>query len=128
MKRVRGNKMDFSTIDITSKEVRGNNIDFSAIIEITSKIVRESNEDFLTREIVSAKVPGNNVDIFIRQNMSKKTRANRVNFSTIEITWTKHPEMTRKFVEIYSSTYRRNIHDQSTWIRLGVLVGLLERI
>ena len=72
MKRVRGNEMDFSTIDITSKEVRGNNIDFSAIIEITSKIVRESNEDFLTREIVSAKVSGNNVDIFIRQNMSKK--------------------------------------------------------
>ena len=66
--------MDFSTIEITSKEVRGNDVDFS-----------------------------------IREIASKKY---------VETTW--------KFIEIWSLTYRRNIHVESTSIRRGVPVGYLQ--
>ena len=38
---------------------------------------------------------------------SKKVRRNDADFSTIEITSKKYVEMTWKFVEIKSSTYRR---------------------
>ena len=47
-------KMDFPTIEITSKKVRGNNVDFSSI-EITSKKVPRNNADFSTSEIKSKK-------------------------------------------------------------------------
>ena len=102
--KVRGNKVDFSTIEITSKKVRGNNVYFSTI-EVTLKKVRRIHVDFSTSEITSKKVRGIHVD-----------------FSTIEITSKKYAEMTWKFVEIWSSTYRRNIHVESTWIRRGVPV------
>ena len=36
-----------------------------------------------------------------------------MDFSTIEITSKKHAEMTWKFAEIWSSSYRRNIHVES---------------
>ena len=80
-------------------------MDFLAI-EITSKKVREINVDFLISEITSKKVRGNDVD-----------------FSISEITSKKYVEMTWRFVEICSSTYRRNIDVESTWIRRGVPVG-----
>ena len=83
--------MDFWTSEITAIKVRGNNVDFSTI-EITSKRVRVNNVDFSTSEITSKTVHGNDVD-----------------FSTIEITLKKYVEMTWKFVEIWSSMYRRNI-------------------
>ena len=62
--------------------------------------------DFSTIEITSKKVHGNDVD-----------------FSISEITSKKYLEMTWKFVEIWSSTYRHNIHVESTWNRRGVPVG-----
>ena len=96
--------MHISTRQITSKKVRGNIVDFS-ISEITSKKVRGNSVDFWTNEITSKKVRGNDVD-----------------FLTIKITSKKYEEMTWKFVEIWSSTYRRNIPVESTWIRLGVPV------
>ena len=99
--------MDFSTIEITSKKVRGNNVDFS------------------TSEIKSKKVHGNIVNFSTSKITSKKVRGNQVDFSTIETASKKYAEMTWKFVEIWSSTYRRNIYVESTWIRRGVPVGLL---
>ena len=81
-------------------------MDFSTI-EITSKKVRRNNVDFLTIDITSKKVRGNHVD-----------------FSTSEITSKKYAEMMWKLVEIWSSTYQRNIHVESMWIRRGVPVGL----
>ena len=98
--------MDFSTIKITWKKVSGNNVDFSTI-EITLKKVCGNNVDFSTIEITSKKVCGNDGD-----------------FSMSEITQKNFVEMTRKFVQSWSSTYRRNIHVESTWIRRGVPVGL----
>ena len=74
-------------------------MDFSTI-EITSKKVREIDVDFSTIEITS-----------------KQVRENNLYFLYVESTW--------KLVEIWSSTYQRNIHVESTWIRRGVLVGLL---
>ena len=97
--------MDFSTIEITSKQVRENNLDFLTI-EITSKKVRGIDVDISTIEITSKKVRGIDVDI-----------------STIEITSKKHMESTWKIVEIWSSTYRRNTYIESTSIRQGVPVG-----
>ena len=90
--------MHILTIEITSKRVRGNNVDFSAI-KITSNKVRGNNADFSASEITSRKVRENDVDI-----------------STIEITSRKYAEMTWKLVEIWSLTYRRNIHVKLTWI------------
>ena len=46
----------------------------------------------------------------------------RGNFSTIEIALKKFAEITWKFVEIWSSMYRRNIHVESTSIRRDVPV------
>ena len=74
-------------------------------------------------EITLIKVRGNNVDFWTIEITSKKVRGNHVDFSTIEITSKRYVEMTWKFVEIWSSTYRRNIHVESTWIRRGVPVG-----
>ena len=98
--------MDFSTIEVTSERVRGNNVDFSTIEIASTKKVRGNSVDISTSEITSKKVRGNNVD-----------------FSTIEISSKKYVEMTCKFVEIWSLTYRRNIHVESRWIRRGVPVG-----
>ena len=98
--------MGFSTIEITSKKVRGNSVDFS------------------TSEITSKKVHGNHVNFSTSKITSKKVHGNHVDFSTIEITSKKYVEMTWKFAEIWSSTYRRNMRVESTWIQRGVLVGL----
>ena len=99
------NDVEFLPIEISLKKVRVNNVDFSTI-KITSKKESGNNMDFSTREITSQKVRGKNVD-----------------FSTNEITSKKYVEMTWKFVEIWSSTYRCNIHVESTSIRRDVLVG-----
>ena len=96
--------MHISTRQITSKKVRGNNVDFWTS-EIRSKRVRENNVDFSTIEITLKRVRGNDLD-----------------FSTIKITSKKYLKMTWKLVEISSSTYRRNIHVESTWILRGVPV------
>ena len=53
----------------------------------------------------------------------KKVRGIHVDISTIEITSKKYMESTWKFVEIWSSTYRRNIYVECTSIRRGVPVG-----
>ena len=79
--------------------------------------------DFSTIEITSKKIRGNNLDFSTSEITSKKVRGNDVDFSTIKITSKKYAEMTWKFVEIWSSTHRRNIHVESTWIRRGVPVG-----
>ena len=57
---------------------------------------------------------------FDHGNLSKKVGGNDVDFSISEITSKKYVEMTWKFVEIWSSTYRRNIHVESTSIRVPV--------
>ena len=97
--------MDFLTIEITLKKVCGINMDFLTT-EITSKKVRRNNVDFSTSEI-----------------RSKEVRGNKVDFSIDEIISKKYVEMTWKFVEIWSSTYRCNIDIESTFIRRGVPVG-----
>ena len=58
-----------------------------------------------------------------RYATSKKVRGNDVKFSIRQIASKKYVEMTWKFIEIWSSTYRRNIHVESTSIRRGVPVG-----
>ena len=75
--------------------------------EITSKIVRENKVDFSTIKMTSTKVRGNDVGFSISETTSKKY---------VKTTW--------RFVQIWSSTYRRNIHVESTSIRRGVPVGL----
>ena len=62
--------------------------------------------DFSTSEIRSKKVRGNDVDLSISKVISKKY---------LEMTW--------KFVEIWSSTYRCDIDVELTWIQRGVSVG-----
>ena len=121
-KKVSGNHVNFSTIVITSKKAHGNHVNFSAI-EIAAKKVHGNHVDFSTIEITSKKVRGSNVDFSTIEITSKKRRGNHVDFSTSETTSKKYAEMTWKFVEIWSSTYRRNIHVESTWIRRGVPVG-----
>ena len=106
IKQVLGNNLDFLAIEITSKKVRGNNVHFSTS-EITPKKNKWKQHGFSTREITS-----------------KKVRGNEVHFSISEITSKKYVEMTWKLVEIWSSTYRRNIDVEATWIRRGVPVGL----
>ena len=88
------------------KKVCGKNADISTI-EITSKKVRENNVNFSISEITYEKVRGNDVDFSISESTSKKY---------VEMTW--------KFVDIWSSTYRRNINVESTSIRRGMPVGL----
>ena len=98
--------MDFSTIAITSTTVRGSHVNFSTG-EITSKKIHGSHVDFSTSEVTSKRVRGNHADFSTIEIKSKKVRGNHVDFSTIEITSKKYVEMTWKFVEIWSSTYRR---------------------
>ena len=122
-KKIRGCEVDCSTIEITSKKVPGNNMDFSTI-KITWKKVSGNNVDFSTIEITLKKVCGNNVDFSTIEITSKEVCGNDGDFSMSEITSKKFVEMTRKFVQSWSSTYRRIIHVESTWIRRGVPVGL----
>ena len=124
-KKVCGNNVDFSTIKITFKKVRGNKVDFSTI-EITLTKERGNNVDFSTIEITSKKTHGNNVHFSTIEITLKKARGNQADFSISEVTSKEYAEMTWKFVNIWSSTYRRNIHVESTWIRHGVLVGIQE--
>ena len=91
--------------------------------EITSKKVREKNADFSTSKITPKKVCGNYMDFSTSKITSKKARGNDVDFSISEITSKKYVEMTWKFVEIWSLTYRRNINVKLTWIRRGVPAG-----
>ena len=91
--------------------------------EITSKKVREKNADFSTSKITPKKVCGNYMDFSTSKITSKKVRGNDVDFSISEITSKKYVEMTWKFVEIWSLTYRRNINVKLTWIRRGVPAG-----
>ena len=91
------NGVEFLPIEILSKKVRVNNVYFSTI-KITSKKVSGNDGDFSTTEITSKKVRGNDVDYLIS-----------------EITLKNYVEIKRKFVETWSSTYRRNINVDSTW-------------
>ena len=72
--------------------------------------------DFSTSEITPKKVRGNNKDFLTSEITSKKVRGNDVDFSISKITLKKFVEMTWKFVEIWSLTYRRNINVESPWI------------
>ena len=83
-------------------------MDFSTI-KITSKKISENNKDFLTIEITLKKVCGNDVDFWTIEITSKKVCGNDVDFLISEITSKKYVQMMCKFVEIWSSTYRRNI-------------------
>ena len=107
LKKVRAKKVDFSTIKIKLKKVSRNAVDMSKR-EITSKKVRGCKVDFSTIKITSRKVRGNNVYFSTIEMMSKNVCGNDVEFSIREITLKKFMEMTWKFVEIWSSTYRRN--------------------
>ena len=99
------NDVKFPPVKISLKKVHANNVVFYTI-KITSKKVRENDMDFLIVEITSKKVRGNGMD-----------------FSISKITSKKYAEMAWKFVEIWSWTYRRNIHVESTSIRRSVPVG-----
>ena len=122
MKKVRGSKVVFSTIEITSKEVRENNVDFSTIRTISKK-VRGNKADFLTIQITSKKVRGSKVDFSTIEITSIKVRGTDVDFLISKITSKKYVKMTWNFVEIWSPTYRRNIHVKSTSIRRGGPAG-----
>ena len=76
--------------------------------------------EFSNSETTSIKLCGNNVYFLTIAITSKKVRGNYVGFSTIKITSKKIAEMTGTLVQIWSSTYRQNIHLESTWIRRGV--------
>ena len=88
-------------------------------------ILTKNNVEFLPIENSSKKVSGNNVDFSTREVTLKALRGKDVDFSISEITLkiSMCVEMTWKFVEIWSSTYRRNIGVKSTSIRRGVLLG-----
>ena len=96
-------------------------------MKITSKKVSRNTVDISKKEITSKKVCGNKVDFSTIEITLKKVRGNNVEFSISEITPKKYVETTWKFVEIWSSTYRRNIHVESTSIRRGVPVGKRQR-
>ena len=114
-KKVSGNNVDFSTVEITSKKIRGNKVDFSTS-QITPIKVRGNNVAFSAIKITLKKVRGNNVDFLTSGITTTKVRGNNMDFSTSEIT-------SKELMEIWSSTYRRNIDIESTWIRNGVRVG-----
>ena len=98
--------MDISTSEITPIKVCGNKADFSTI-EITPKKLRGNDVDFWTLKITFKKVGGNEMDFSISKIISKK-----------------YAQLMWKFVEIWSSTCRRNINVESRSIRRGVHVGL----
>ena len=114
--------MDFLTSEITPIKVRGNNVDYSTI-EITWKKVRGNTVNFSTIEIISKKIRGNNMNFSTSKITSKKVLENEVDFLISKIISKKYVEMAWKLVEIWSSTYRRNIDFESTWIRRVFPVG-----
>ena len=99
----------FAPSKLRRRKVRRNNVDFSTI-ELTPKKGRGNNVHFSTIEITSKKVRGNDMDFLIS-----------------EVTPKKYMEMTWKFVEILSSTYRGNIDVESTSIGRGVPAGMFLR-
>ena len=99
----------FSPSKLRRKKVLRNNVDFSTI-ELTPKKGQENNMDFSTIEITSKKISGNDMDFLISEITSKK-----------------YMEMTWKFVEILSLTYRGNIDVESTSIGRGVPAGTFLR-
>ena len=88
--------------------------------------VHRNDIDFLLIEIASNKLRRNEVDFSLIEITSKKVRRNEVHYSSIEITSKKYVEMTWKFVDIFSSMYRRNVAIESTSIQRGASVGMLE--
>ena len=92
----------FISLQLTKNDVK------SLLIKITSKKVSKNNVQISTIEITLVKVRGKNVDFSTIEIPSKKVSGNIVDFSTINITSKKYAEMTCKFVEIWSSMYRRN--------------------
>ena len=78
-----------------------------------------------TSEIMPKKVRGKNLGFFNHRNYIKKSTWKQCGFSISEITSKKYVEVTRKFFEIWSLTYRRNIDVISTLIQRGVLVGII---
>ena len=64
--------------------------------------------DFSTIKIISKKVRRNNTNFSTIRITLKKERGNDLDFLISEITSKKYVEMTWKFVEIWSSTYRYN--------------------
>ena len=117
--------MDFSTIKITSKKVIRNTLDITTK-KITSKKVRGNNVEFSTIEITSKKVRGNNVDFSTIKITWRKVRGSDVNFSISKITLKKYVNITWKFVQIWSSTYQRNIYIESVTIWRGVPIFLMQ--
>ena len=101
-------KVKFLPVKNSSRKLRENNVDFSTI-KITLKKMRGNNVDISTRKITPKKIRGNNLDFWTIKVTPKTVRGNNVKFWTIEITSKKCVEMTWKFIEIWSSTYQRNI-------------------
>ena len=83
----------------------------------------QRNHTEKVREITSKKVRVNGVDFQTSEITLKEVRGYNVNFSISKITSKKYVEITWKFAEIWSSTYRYNIDVASTSIRRGVPVG-----
>ena len=78
-----------------------------------------------TCQIASIKVGGDKIDFLTSEITSKKKKCgNDVDFLISELHRKKYVEMSWKFVEICSSTYRRNIGVESTRIQRGVPVGI----
>ena len=86
-------------------------------IKITSKKVRQNYVDFSPIKISSKKEHWNKIDLLIINNTSNKGRWNDLDFSLVEITSKKYVEATWRFVNIFFSTYLRNIDIESTSIR-----------
>ena len=82
--------------------------------------------DISTREIISKKERWNSMDFSTSEITPKKVRGNDVDFSISEVTSKKYVEMMLKFVEIWSSTYWRNIvvESMSTRRRFNVVCPL----
>ena len=86
-------------------------------------MLKKVSKIFSAIEITAKKVCGNNVEFSTCENTPIKVCGKDLDFSTIKITSKKYAEMTWKFVEIWCSTYQRNIHVESMWIRRCVPVG-----
>ena len=54
--------------------------------------------------------------------MSQKLPGSDINFSNKEVTLKKYVDVMWKFFEIWSLSYRRNLHVESRWIQAGVPV------
>ena len=93
--------------------------------KLRQKKVSGNNVDFSNREITSRKVRGNDVDFSTIEVTLKKVWGNTIDFSISEITSKKYVQMTWKFVEIWSLTYRHNVDVESASIPRGVPIGLL---